>query len=86
MVHQYQLGGYNLVLDTCSGAIHAVDEIAYDIISLFETTEREELVQKISEKYDGTAGISREEVEECYDQVVSLRDSGRLLPPIHLKK
>ena len=81
MVHQYQLGGYNLVLDTCSGAIHAVDEIAYDIISLFETTEREELVQKISEKYDGTAGISREEVEECYDQVVSLRDSGRLFTP-----
>ena len=29
MVHQYQLNGYNIVLDTCSGAIHVVDEIAY---------------------------------------------------------
>ena len=31
MVHQYQLNGYNIVLDTCSGAIHVVDEVAYDI-------------------------------------------------------
>ena len=25
MVHQYKLGGYNIVLDTCSGAVHVVD-------------------------------------------------------------
>lgn len=34
MVHQYQLAGYNIVLDTCSGAIHVVDEAAYDMIGL----------------------------------------------------
>ena len=34
MVHQYQLNGYNIVLDSCSGSIHAVDEVAYDIIAL----------------------------------------------------
>ena len=37
MVHQYQLNGYNIVLDTCSGSIHVVDEVAYDVIALFET-------------------------------------------------
>ena len=26
MIHQYQLGGYNIVLDVCSGAVHVVDE------------------------------------------------------------
>ena len=26
MLHQYKLGGYNIVLDTCSGSVHAVDE------------------------------------------------------------
>ena len=31
MVHQYQLNGYNIVLDTCSGSVHVVDEVAYDI-------------------------------------------------------
>ena len=35
MIHQYKLGGYNIVLDTCSGSVHAVDEVAYDIIALF---------------------------------------------------
>ena len=27
MVHQYKLNGYNIVLDTCSGSIHSVDEV-----------------------------------------------------------
>ena len=43
MVHQYQLGGYNIVLDTCSGSIHVVDEVAYDIIALFESSTPEEI-------------------------------------------
>ena len=38
MVHQYQLNGYNIVLDTCSGAIHVVDEVAYDIIAAVPDT------------------------------------------------
>ena len=36
MIHCYQLGGYNIVLDVCSGAVHAVDELAYDMIGQFE--------------------------------------------------
>ena len=44
MVHQYQLNGYNIVLDSCSGSIHVVDEVAYDIIALFETHTPEEIV------------------------------------------
>lgn len=34
MVHQYQLNNYNIVLDTCSGSVHSVDDVAYDIISM----------------------------------------------------
>ena len=30
MVHQYKLNGYNIVLDTESGSVHLVDEVAYD--------------------------------------------------------
>ena len=44
MIHQYQLGGYNIVLDVCSGSIHAVDEIAYDMIAGYETENRETLI------------------------------------------
>ena len=35
MVHQYQLNGYNIVLDTCSGSVHVVDEVAYDVIAMY---------------------------------------------------
>jgi uncharacterized protein len=41
MIHQYKLGGYNIVLDVCSGGVHVVDDVAYDIISLFEQNPRE---------------------------------------------
>jgi len=43
MIHQYKLCGYNIVLDVCSGAIHAVDDVAYDIIAMFEENSREEI-------------------------------------------
>ena len=55
MVHQYQLNGYNIVLDSCSGSIHVVDEVAYDIIALFETHTPEEIVAAMLEKYGGAA-------------------------------
>ena len=35
MVHQYQLNGYNIVLDSYSGGVHVVDEVAYDVIALY---------------------------------------------------
>ena len=42
MVHTFKLLGYNIVLDVCSGAIHAVDELAYDIISLYDKMSEKE--------------------------------------------
>ena len=36
MIHQYKLGDYNIVLDVCSGSVHVVDDVAYDIIALMD--------------------------------------------------
>ena len=36
MVHQYQLNGYNIVLDSCSGSVHVVDDVAYDVIAMYK--------------------------------------------------
>ena len=33
MIHQYKLGGYNIVLDVCSGALLVVDDLTNDIIA-----------------------------------------------------
>ena len=81
MIHQYKLGGLNIVLDVCSGAVHVVDDVAYDIIALFEEKSREEIIAQMEEKYLGQEDITAEDIRECYEQVVALRDSGKLFAP-----
>ncbi len=78
MIHQYKLGGYNIVLDVCSGAVHAVDDVAYDIISLFEDEDKATVIAKMNEKYVGKDDITENDIEECYVQVEALRDNGEL--------
>ena len=78
MIHQYQLGGYNIVLDICSGSVHAVDELAYDVIALFETEPRDAIIKKLWEKYRGTDGVTPDEIGECYDQIDQLKAAGKL--------
>ena len=81
MIHQYKLGGFNIVLDVCSGAVHVVDEVAYDMISLFEGNDREAVISAATEKYAGREEISRRDLEECYEQIAALRDAGQLFTP-----
>ena len=66
MIHQYQLGGFNIVLDVCSGSVHVVDSVAYDIIGLFETETKETILAQMAEKYKDRADISAADLEECY--------------------
>ena len=81
MIHQYQLGGYNIVLDICSGSIHVVDEVAYDIISMFENNSKEEIIEEINRKYSDREDITAKDISDCFDQVVSLKQSGKLFAP-----
>ena len=48
MVHQYKLNGYNIVLDSESGSVHTVDDVAYDIIGMYEDSSRDEIVDAIT--------------------------------------
>ena len=81
MIHQYQLGGYHIVLDVCSGSVHVVDEVAYEIISMFEEHDRESILAAMAEKFAGRADISKEDIAECYEQVSALKESGKLFAP-----
>ena len=81
MVHQYKLGGYNIVLDICSGSVHAVDEVAYDIIAMIEGNDRETILAAMAEKYANREDITPTDLEECYDQVVMLKNQGKLFVP-----
>ena len=78
MVHQYKLNGYNIVLDTCSGSVHCVDEVAYDIIAMYKNAESEEIVCAMLEKYADREDVTREDVLACIDDVKALEEAGKL--------
>lgn len=75
MIHQYKFADYNIVLDICSGSVHVVDDIAYDIISAFENSPKDAVISDTAAKYPD---IPQEEIAECYDAVSELKDAGKL--------
>ena len=81
MVHQYQLNGYNIVLDTCSGAIHVVDEVAYDIIALYPDHTADEIVTAMMEKYGAREDVTEQDLRNCIDDVEALKQAGKLYTP-----
>ena len=78
MIHQYKLNNFNIVLDVCSGSIHAVDELTYDMIGLYEGSDRSSVISAMREKYPDTPEA---ELGEVYDQLTALRDAGKLFAP-----
>ena len=76
MIHQYKFGGQNIVLDVCSGGVHVVDDLAYDVISMFESHTKEETVNELSGKY--SKEVTKDEIAECWDQVDELKKAGML--------
>ena len=66
-----------MVIDTCSGSVHAVDELAYELIGGFEEKTREELITELSVRF----GVPESEVEECCDDIAELKAAGKLFAP-----
>ncbi len=78
MVHQYKLNGYNIVLDTCSGSIHVVDEVAYDLIEMYKDKSHEDIVKALMEKYGHREDVTEEELRLCIEDVEALIKAGKL--------
>ena len=72
MIHQYKSNGYNIVLDVESGAVHVVDDITYDVISLYEENSADEIVSKLKSSYN------EDEIRECISEVKELVEDGQL--------
>ena len=81
MVHQYKLNGYNIALDSCSGSIHSVDEVAYDIIAMYKEKSPEEIVRELLEKYAHRSDVTEEELYACIADVAALEKAGKLFTP-----
>lgn len=44
MIHQYKNNGYNIVLDVCSGSVHVVDDLVYDVIALVDAERKSGII------------------------------------------
>ena len=75
MVHQYKSNGYNIVLDVGSGAVHVVDDAAYDVIALWETHTRDEAIRLLEPRYGSQA------VSEAVEEALLLEREGSLFTP-----
>ena len=79
MIHKYKLGGYNICLDVHSGAVHVLDDVAYDILDYCDENMSEQPPEKmyteLSAKYD------KDDLTETYQALYELYQNGQLFSP-----
>mgnify|MGYP000445909084 CR=1 FL=1 len=68
MVHQYKMGGYNIVIDVNSGAIHVVDDMTYDMIEMYENSDKESIFAEMAKRYPK----QQDDIVECWDEMQEL--------------
>ena len=85
MIHLYQNNGYNIVLDVNSGAVHVVDQEAYDVIGALErqnefhtpeTLKAPETAAFLKDELGGR--YSEEDLADILEAVTALTEEGRL--------
>ncbi len=81
MIHSYKLLGLNVILDVYSGSVHVVDDVAFDVINMYESHTHDEIVDTILEKYPDRSEVTADELEECFEQIEELRKAGKLFAP-----
>lgn len=75
MIHQYKLNGFNIVLDTYSGAVHCVDDLSYDIIEMYENRDKEEIKKEMLKKYKN---INQKDIQETINEIEKLKKERKL--------
>lgn len=75
MVHQFKLNNHNIVLDVFSGSVHVVDDVAYDIISMYKDNDINTIYKEIQSKY---SDVTREDIDDCISDINELEESGKL--------
>ncbi len=87
MIHQYQLNGYNIVLDVYSGSVHVVDEVAYDAIEMYDRLVGEkdlnaeirgEIINALFEKYEGRYDLALQDFIDVMDDIEELKAQKKL--------
>ena len=72
MIHKFSMNGYNIVLDVDGGSVHILDDVAYELVDLYEENTKEEIIAKLEDKF------TAEQIDEAYDEITSLKEEGLL--------
>ena len=75
MIHCYKLNGYNIVIEVFSGSVHVVDDVAFDVIEMYESKGKEEICEAVLSKY---SDVTKQEVLEGLEQIEMLKNMGKL--------
>ncbi len=78
MIHQYKNNGYNIVMDVCSGAIHVVDDITYDVIAIYEENNQNQIDTTLEDLKNRLPQCSEADLRETLDEVELLKERGEL--------
>jgi uncharacterized protein len=71
-VHKFELNGKKIVIDVNSGSVHVVDDLVYDMVSIFENNDLDNIVKNLSNKYD------KNDIENAYSEMQELISQGLL--------
>jgi len=69
------LGGYNIILDACSGSIHSVDDVAYEAICVRENIGTDDARKLLKSNFPE---IRESEIDELLSDIDSLIEGGKL--------
>ena len=75
MVHAFTCAGLHLALDAGSGALHQLDDLAYEVVQLFADHSEEEIVRLLPQ-------FDEREVRDCIGQMQQAREAGELFTPM----
>ena len=75
MVHTFTALGQYLAADVNSGAVHVLDKLSYDLLSLVEGPMGEEMPRELA---DRLPQYDRSELEECWGELLELQKAGLL--------
>ena len=75
MIHTFKAVGQPMMLDVGSGAVHALDDLAYDVLTLWNDCSQEEIKAQLKDKY------SEAELDEVISELKQLEEIGALNAP-----
>ncbi|MBQ8312013.1 MAG: thioether cross-link-forming SCIFF peptide maturase [Clostridia bacterium] len=75
MIHTFKAVGQPMMLDVGSGAVHALDDLAYDVLTLWNDCSQEEIKLRLKDKY------TLAELDEVIAELKQLEEIGALNSP-----